>query len=193
MAVGLSPTQVSRQGLSCSALSSMSKEINNNDKAYSNRSDHESRVGPTSTRLALAFCTLIEYVAQDIVVAIFVHVMDAHMPITKSATRSDLGESHGPQGRVSNIPLQIVRPWISMLAFRAERADIARTVVHQAVANHLVLAFESFAAFGARAACNWTVVRSALAVHVLVRASEGLLAGGDNSSWTLRRTYFSRY
>ena len=63
-----------------------------------------------------------------------------------------------------------------MFAFRAKRADIAWAIVHQAVANHLVLAFESLAAFGARAACNWAVVRSTLAVHVLVRASEHLLA-----------------
>lgn len=66
-----------------------------------------------------------------------------------------------------------------MLALRAERADIARTVVHQAMADHLVLAFESFAALGARAACNWAVVRSTLTVHIFVGASEGLLAGDD--------------
>jgi hypothetical protein len=55
-----------------------------------------------------------------------------------------------------------------MLAFRTERADIARTVVHQAMAYHLILAFESFATFRARAACDWAVVWSTLAVHVLV-------------------------
>ena len=64
-----------------------------------------------------------------------------------------------------------------MFAFRAERANIAWTVVHQAVADHLVLAFESFAAFGARAACDWAVVWSTLAVHVFVRASDHSLAG----------------
>ena len=69
-----------------------------------------------------------------------------------------------------------------MLAFRAKRADIAWTVVHQAVANHLVLALESFATFGARAACNWAVVRSTLAVHVLVGASEHLLVSDDTPS-----------
>jgi hypothetical protein len=65
-----------------------------------------------------------------------------------------------------------------MFAFRAERTDIAWTVVHQAVANHLVLAFESFAAFGARAACDWAVMWSTLAVHIFVRTSDHLLAGG---------------
>jgi hypothetical protein len=48
----------------------------------SNRSDHEPCVGPTSARLTLAFCALVEHVAQDIVVAVFVHVMDAHMSVT---------------------------------------------------------------------------------------------------------------
>jgi hypothetical protein len=48
--------------------------------------------------------------------------------------------------------------------------------VHQAMAYHLVFAFESLAAFGARAACNWAVVWSTLAVHVLVGAGEHILA-----------------
>lgn len=72
-----------------------------------------------------------------------------------------------------------------MLAFWAERADVARTVVHQAMADHLILAFETFAAFGARAACDWAVVRSTLAVHILVGASEHMLAGGH----TLEKCY----
>ena len=64
-----------------------------------------------------------------------------------------------------------------MLTFRAERADIAWAVMHQAMADHLVLALEAFAAFGARAARNWAVVWSTLAVHILVGASEYSLAG----------------
>ena len=80
-------------------------------------------------------------------------------------------------GEVIYIPLKIVRPWVSVLAFWAEWADIAWAVVHQAMADHLVLAFESFAAFGARAACNWAVMRSTLAVHVFVGTSEHLLVG----------------
>ena len=67
-----------------------------------------------------------------------------------------------------------------MFAFRAERTDIAWTVVHQAVANHLILAFESLAAFGARTACDWAVVWSALAVHILVRA-KNMSAGSYNA------------
>jgi hypothetical protein len=68
-----------------------------------------------------------------------------------------------------------------VLAFRAERADIAWTIVYQAMADHLVLALESFAAFGARAACNWAVVWSTLTVHVLVGASKYLLVGDHTS------------
>ena len=64
-----------------------------------------------------------------------------------------------------------------MLAFRAERADVAWAVVHQAVADHLVLALEAFAALGARAACDWAVVWSTLAVHIFVGAGGVWLAG----------------
>jgi hypothetical protein len=71
----------------------MSNGISDNGTAYSNRSDHESCVGPTSTRLPLAFCTLIEYIAQNIVVAILVHVVDAHVSITSQ-----------PPVRISVIP-----------------------------------------------------------------------------------------
>lgn len=123
----------------------MSNEYDDIGTVYSNRSNHESCVSPTSTRLALALCTLVEHVAQDIVVSVFVHVVDAHMS------------------------LKIVRPWVSVLAFWAERANIAWAVVYQTMANHLVLAFESFPAFRARAACDWAVVWSTLAVHIFVR------------------------
>jgi hypothetical protein len=50
--------------------------------AFSHRSDHEPCVGPTSARLTLALCALIEHVAENVVVAVFVHVVDAHMSIT---------------------------------------------------------------------------------------------------------------
>ncbi len=66
-------------------------------------SDHEPCVSPASTRLSLAFCALVEHVAQDIVVAIFVHVMDAHMPVASQSLcyASKIGFSH----RVGDIPL----------------------------------------------------------------------------------------
>lgn len=60
----------------------MSSEIADTSAAYSNCSDHEACIGPTSTRLTLALCSLIEHVAQDVVVAILVHVVDAHMSTT---------------------------------------------------------------------------------------------------------------
>jgi hypothetical protein len=68
----------------------MSSDVTDNDVTCSHCSDHEPCVSPTSTCLALAFCTLIEHVAQDVVVAVFVHVVDSHMSVTKSATRSYL-------------------------------------------------------------------------------------------------------
>lgn len=71
----------------------MSDQIDDNGTAYSNRSHHESRVGTTSACLALALCALVEHVAQDIVIAIFVHVVNADMSITKSATRPHLETS----------------------------------------------------------------------------------------------------
>ena len=80
-----------------------------------------------------------------------------------------------------------------MLTFWAERADIAWTVVHQAMANHLVLAFESLAAFGARTACDRAVVWSTLTVHILVRASKDLSAGVHNAHQKLLATHFSKY
>lgn len=64
-----------------------SKFIADNGAASSKRSDHEPRIGPPSTRLTLAFCTLVEHVAQDIVVAVFVHVVDAHMSATSQSPR----------------------------------------------------------------------------------------------------------
>jgi hypothetical protein len=36
-----------------------------------------------------------------------------------------------------------------MLAFWTERTNIARAVVHQAVANHFIFTLEPFATFGA--------------------------------------------
>ena len=60
----------------------LSEIITDIGAACSNCSHHETCVGPTSTSLTLALCSLIEHVAQNIVVAIFVHVMHAHMSTT---------------------------------------------------------------------------------------------------------------
>ena len=64
-----------------------------------------------------------------------------------------------------------------MFALWTEWTNVAWTVVHQTMADHLILTLEAFAAFGARAARNWAVVWSTLAVHILVGASEYSLAG----------------
>lgn len=63
-----------------------------------------------------------------------------------------------------------------MLPLRAERADVARAVVHEPVADHLVLALEAFAAFGAGTACYGAVVWTVLAVDVLVRAGKAVVS-----------------
>jgi hypothetical protein len=64
-----------------------------------------------------------------------------------------------------------------MLSFWTERTNIAWAIVHQAVTNHFILALEPFAALGAGAACDRTVVWTALAVNVLMRAAKDMLAG----------------
>lgn len=70
-------------------------------------------------------------------------------------------------------PLQIVRPGILVLALGAEGTHVARTVVHEAVADHFILALEAFAALGALAALDGAVVRAHGAVDVAVRTDEG--------------------
>jgi hypothetical protein len=47
----------------------------------SKSSNHKSRIGPTSARLALALISLVEHVSQDIVVAVPVDVMDAYVSV----------------------------------------------------------------------------------------------------------------
>lgn len=63
-----------------------------------------------------------------------------------------------------------------MLPLRAEGTDVAGAVVHEPVADHLVLALEAFAAFGAGAACYGAVVWTVLAVDVLVRATKAVVS-----------------
>jgi hypothetical protein len=81
----------------------MSSDVTDNGVTCSHCSDHESRVSSTSTRLALALCTLIEHVTQDIVVAIFVHVVDSHMPIASQSLCD--ASKFGFSRRVGDIPL----------------------------------------------------------------------------------------
>jgi hypothetical protein len=64
-----------------------------------------------------------------------------------------------------------------VLAFWTKRTNIARAVMHQAVANHFVFSLKPFAALRAGTACDRTVVRPTLAVDVLVRAVNDKLAG----------------
>jgi hypothetical protein len=56
----------------------------------SERSNHDPCVGPASARLALALCALVEHVAQNIVVAVFVHVMNAHVSVQSQPSSTSL-------------------------------------------------------------------------------------------------------
>ena len=96
----------------------------------------------------------------------------------------------------THVALQVVGPRVLVLAVAgAERAHVARRVVHQAMADHLVLALEAAAAHAPRAVRHGTVVRPRLRVHVGVRAatvSAGVgraRKGGRGGSLA----YFSRY
>ena len=66
------------------------------------------------------------------------------------------------------IPLQVIRSRVSMLAIWTERAHITRTLMNEPMPDHLVLPFEAFAAFAARALLHWTVVRPQVRVHILM-------------------------
>ena len=52
------------------------------------RSDHRSRVRPASTGLPLPFSALVQHIPQDVVVAIFVYMVHAHMPVEHVSTSS---------------------------------------------------------------------------------------------------------
>ena len=78
-----------------------------------------------------------------------------------------------------DMSLEIVGSWVLVTAFvRAEGADVAWRLVSETVADHLVLAFEAFAALGAGTICHWTVVRARRGMRCGVGAvmvSSGLL------------------
>jgi hypothetical protein len=47
----------------------------------SKSSNHKSRIGPTSARLTLALVSLVEHVSQNIIVAVFIHMVDAYVSV----------------------------------------------------------------------------------------------------------------
>ena len=61
----------------------------------------------------------------------------------------------------------------------------------QAVANHLIFSFESFAAFGPGASRYGAIVRPILRMYVRMRAWFGFSAA--YGGLLLRETYFKRY
>jgi hypothetical protein len=66
------------------------------------------------------------------------------------------------------IPLKIVWSRVFPFNVRAEGTDIPRTLVNQAVTDHLVLSLEALAAFAAQTALDRTEVRANGAVDVFV-------------------------
>jgi hypothetical protein len=89
------------------------------------RSDHRPRVRPASTGLALSFGALVQHVSQDVVVAVFVHMVNSHMSVRLSVTIS-----FNHQILTQHIPLKIVRSRISVFSLRTERTNVAWAVVH---------------------------------------------------------------
>lgn len=67
-----------------------------------------------------------------------------------------------------HIPLEVIRSRVFVLSFGAKGADVARRLMHQAMADHFVLSFEAFTSFGPRTCLYRTVVWSNLTVHVCV-------------------------
>lgn len=59
-----------------------------------------------------------------------------------------------------------------MLAFGTEWTDISWAVVNQTMADHLILALETFPAFRSGASRYGTIMRPTLAVDVLVGTRE---------------------
>jgi hypothetical protein len=66
--------------------------------------------------------------------------------------------------------LEIIGSRILVFAIRTKWTDIAGRLMHEAVADHFVLALEAFAAFGADTAGDGAVVWAVLEVHVCVGA-----------------------
>jgi hypothetical protein len=72
--------------------------------------------------------------------------------------------------KLNNIPLQIIRPRILVLLVETEWADITRRVVYKTVPHHLVLTFESFAAYRSWTILYRTEMRPVLGVYIGVGA-----------------------
>lgn len=68
-----------------------------------------------------------------------------------------------------HMPLEVVGPRIFMLPIWAKRTYVTRRFMDQTMPDHLILALETFAAFGPRAALDWTVMRPRRRVDIRVR------------------------
>jgi len=92
----------------------------------------------------------------------------------------------------TNVSLQVIWTWISVISIRTKRAHVTGAVVNKAVTNHLVLAFEPFAALAARTTSDRAIVRSVRAVNVGVRAIERSASRSDSRMYLIE-THLSRY
>lgn len=95
----------------------------------------------------MSLSALVQHFAELWVVLVLVHVMDSYMPDVKKL--DDIVEGTAFIRGLA-LPLQIVRPRISVLPLRAEWAYVARTAVYESMPDHFVLALESSATFGTR-------------------------------------------
>ena len=69
-----------------------------------------------------------------------------------------------------NIPLQIVRSWISVLTLGTKGTNVAGRLMHETVADHLILALEALPTFGTGARLDRAIMWATLRVNVGVRA-----------------------
>jgi len=77
------------------------------------------------------------------------------------------------------MPLQVVRPWVSVRLVWTEGAGVAWAGVDKTVPNHLILPLEALSAGATGAVPNRTEVRALVGVHVHVRVEEILCLEGD--------------
>lgn len=80
-----------------------------------------------------------------------------------------------------------------MLLTRAERTDISRGIVNEAVSNHFIFTFEPLPTNASRAALNWTVVGAILRMHIGMGAVVKKELVMDHIIFTMVLTYFRRY
>ena len=141
-------------------------------------------------RLSRTLDTLIQYLTQLRIIAVFVHVVNAD--VSAHAIISTMNAPLDNWVARRNIPLQVVRPWILVFALWTEGTHVAWTVVYEAVPDHLVLALETFPSLTTGALGHRAVVWADRAVNISVRASKDISRCRRRSKTSAKR-YLSRY